>query len=340
MSKNFKEQDLIKVDGTLSVPIYRQIIDAVLFAIEKGDLQSRDSLPSVNALAAEFSIARGSVFKAYDELRTLGTIDSIPGKGFFVLSTKPVNKKNIFLLMSTFNPYREVFYHTFISRLKNQATVDLYFHHHNINVFETLIQNHATHYNTFVIMPELHKRTKSILQKFDQRNLFILDTGFKEYNKSYAGVYQNYEKDILQFFENIADRLNVYSRVLLLFSGNMRNYDVISGFESYFSSSAKTTLVIMDTEKFVPEKGDLCLVMDDNDLVRLILYAKNMKWKLGKDLGIVSFNETPLKSIISEGITTISPDFNQMGISMADMILSNQKDFVENPSVLIERNSF
>lgn len=340
MNKNFKAQHLIHVDGTLSTPIYRQIIESVLSAIEKGQLQKGGTLPSVNSLATEFSIARGSIFKAYAELRALGNIDSTPGKGFFVLNTKQQGKKNIFLLMSTFNPYREVFYQTFLARLKNNASVDLYFHHHNINVFETLVENHSSHYNTFVIMPEIHKHTKSILKKFDERNLFILDTGFKEYSKLYAGVYQNYETDILQFFKSTTKRLKIYSRVLLLFSGNMRNYDVIKGFERYFSTSDKNAKVITDTEKYNPQKGDLCLVMDDNDLVRLISYAKSENWTLGKDFGIVSFNETPLKSIISEGITTISPDFKQMGTDMADMILSNQKIAKENPSLLIDRKSF
>lgn len=338
MIRNAESQKLVKVDGTLPTPIYRQIIESVIVAIEKGDLQSGDNLPSVNSLAKEFSIARGSIFKAYAELRALGTIDSTPGKGFYVLSTKQLNKKNIFLLMSTFNPYREVFYQAFIKQMKNHASVDLYFHHHNISVFETLIQNHAPHYNTFVIMPELHKQTKGILKTFDHRNLFILDAGFKEYSKMYVGVYQNYEKDIIAFFNSIADRLKMYTRIALLFSGNMRNYDIIKGFELYFSGN-KIAEVILDTVNFKPQKGDLCLVMDDNDLVRLILNAKSNSWILGKDFGIVSFNETPLKSIISEGITTISPDFEQMGINMANMILNNQKEIIENPYLFIDRNS-
>jgi DNA-binding transcriptional regulator YhcF (GntR family) len=340
MSRKYTAQHLIHVDGALSTPIYRQIVNSILHAIENGGLQKGDTLPSVNSLATQFAIARGSIFKAYAELRALGTIDSTPGKGFFVLNTKQPGKKNIFLLMSTFNPYREAFYQAFIARLKNSASVDLYFHHHNINVFETLIQSHSSYYNTFVVMPEIHKLTKSILKRFDEKNLFILDTGFKEFSKLYAGIYQNYERDILQFFNDITDRLLIYSRVVLLFSGNMRNYDVIKGFERYFSTSAQSAEVITDTEKYIPQKGDLCLVMDDNDLVRLISYAKSQNWTLGVDFGIVSFNETPLKSIISEGITTISPDFNQMGIDMADMILSNRKEAKQNPFMLIDRRSF
>jgi len=335
-----KNQQIIKVDPTRSVPIYRQIVDSVNQAIQKKLLKVGDGIPSVNAVASEFSIARGSIFKAYDELRSAGVIDSIPGKGFFVLNTDKLQKANIFLLMSTFNPYREVFFNAFTRELKDQGTIDLYFHHHNVAVMETLIQNHTSHYNTFVVMPEVHKRTKEVLNRFDGRQLYILDTGNKEFSKRYPGVTQPYEMDIFQFLANHTDRLETYNRTVLLFSGNMRNYGVIKGFKSFFKKAKRPSVVFNETNAYHPEKGDLCIVMDDNDLVPLILYARGENWKLGSDLGIISYYETPLKSVISEGISTISPDFEQMGKTLADLIKQNRNDHVENSFLFIDRNSF
>jgi len=335
-----KNQQIIKVDPTRSVPIYRQIVDSVNQAIQKKLLKVGDGIPSVNAVAAEFSIARGSIFKAYDELRSAGVIDSIPGKGFFVLNTDKLQKANIFLLMSTFNPYREVFFNAFTRELKDQGTIDLYFHHHNVAVMETLIQNHTSHYNTFVVMPEVHKRTKEILNRFDGRQLYILDTGNKQFSKRYPGVTQPYEMDIFRFLANHTGRLEKYNRTVLLFSGNMRNYGVIKGFKSFFKKARRPSVVFNETSAYHPELGDLCIVMDDNDLVPLILYARGESWKLGSDLGIISYYETPLKSVISEGISTISPDFEQMGKTLADLIKQNRNDHVENSFLFIDRNSF
>ncbi|WP_353130706.1 GntR family transcriptional regulator [Parapedobacter pyrenivorans] len=337
---NVKDQQIIKVDPALSIPIYRQIVDSVNQAIQKKLLKLGDGIPSVNSVASEFSIARGSIFKAYDELRSAGVIDSIPGKGFFVLNTEKSQKTNIFLLMSTFNPYREVFFNSFISKLKDQGTVDLYFHHHNVAVMETLIQNHTSHYNTFVVMPEVHKRTKDILKRFDGRRLYILDSGHKEFSKRYPGVTQPYEMDIFHFLADNVDRLERYNRTVLLFSGNMRNYGVIKGFESYFKQDNRPSLVVHETSSYRPEKGDLCIVMDDNDLVPLIVYARTKNWKLGDRFGIISYYETPLKSVISEGISTISPDFEQMGQTLANLIMENRNDHIENSFLFIDRNSF
>ncbi|HMR19549.1 MAG TPA: GntR family transcriptional regulator [Sphingobacterium sp.] len=332
--------EIIHIDSTLSTPIYKQIMGCIQQGISDGSLDQGDLIPSVNSVAAKFSIARGSIFKAYNELRGLGIIDSIPGKGYFVTNTKPVGKKNIFLLMSTYNPYREVFYNAFIDKLKGQATVDMYFHHHNIKVFETLIKNHSHNYNTFVILPTVHKQTGSILKQLDQKNLFILDRGLTEFGSKYPYVCQNYAKDIYQFLTSVSDRLVQYERVVLLFSSNMRNYNVITGFENFFAGSTLEGLVVRETSAFQPRENDLCIAMDDNDLVELILTAKEKKWKLGKQLGIISYHETPLKSIVGEGITTISPDFQQMGKSMAEMILNGRKEKIENPFLLTERSSF
>lgn len=341
MSSITEVPQIIKIDNGLSTPIYRQIIESIQQAIANGLLQQGDLIPSVNAVAAQFSIARGSIFKAYNELRMAGIIDSIPGKGYFVINTRQSDKKNIFLLMSTYNPYREVFYTALVTKLKKQASVDLYFHHHNIDVFDTLIQNHASHYNIFVVMPEIHKRTAGILNKLDQRNLYIVDTGLEEFGTRYPGVCQDYKQDVYSFLESIAERMTHYRRILLLFSSNMRNYSVVKGFQAFFEKHPQfTSDVIRETTAFIPHQGDLCLVMDDNDLVRLILYSQEKDWKLGEHLGIVSYNETPLKSIVASGVTTISPDFEQMGNSIAELILRKRRDHMVNPFRIIDRHSF
>jgi DNA-binding LacI/PurR family transcriptional regulator len=60
---------------------------------------------------------------------------------------------------------------------------------------------------------------------------------------------------------------------------------------------------------------------------------------LGLDFGIISYNETPLKKVVENGITTISTDFNEMGKQLAEMILENKKVQIENKNNLIIRNS-
>ena len=78
----------------------------------------------------------------------------------------------------------------------------------------------------------------------------------------------------------------------------------------------------------------------DNDLEFLVRYSLKNQLELGVDIGVVSYNDTPLKGIIASGITTISTDFVQMGKTMADMILNQRKLWIDNPFVMNIRSSF
>ncbi len=59
----------------------------------------------------------------------------------------------------------------------------------------------------------------------------------------------------------------------------------------------------------------------ESDLVELIGKTRAQGLTPGKDAGIISYNETPLKPFILNGLTTISTDFQLMGELAAGMIL-------------------
>jgi DNA-binding LacI/PurR family transcriptional regulator len=97
---------------------------------------------------------------------------------------------------------------------------------------------------------------------------------------------------------------------------------------------------VSDIKSFEIRTGDAFIVVDDRDLEFLVRHSIRNNLILGADMGIVSYNETPLKGIVARGITTISTDFAQMGKSMAEMILNHQKLKIDNPFVMNLRNSF
>ena len=77
----------------------------------------------------------------------------------------------------------------------------------------------------------------------------------------------------------------------------------------------------------------------ENDLVILIERIIGLKLKIGQEVGLISYNDTPLKKIILNGITTISTDFRKMGAMAAEMILNNSKEHLEVPFYLTLRAS-
>jgi GntR family transcriptional regulator len=66
------------------VPVYRQIIDAVLAGISSGVLRPGDQLPTVRQLAVDLSINPNTVVRAYRELEIREILSTQQGTGTFI----------------------------------------------------------------------------------------------------------------------------------------------------------------------------------------------------------------------------------------------------------------
>ena len=77
------------------------------------------------------------------------------------------------------------------------------------------------------------------------------------------------------------------------------------------------------------KKGDLFITIGESDLVNLIKEIRDKEFILGEDIGVISYNDTPLKELL--GITCISTDFKVMGETAARMILDKKKGEIKNP---------
>jgi DNA-binding LacI/PurR family transcriptional regulator len=71
----------------------------------------------------------------------------------------------------------------------------------------------------------------------------------------------------------------------------------------------------------------------------MINWCTKNGWKFGKEIGVISYDDTPLKEIISEGISVISNDFALMGKRAAEMIINKEKGRISNDYYFINRNS-
>ncbi|MCH5719488.1 substrate-binding domain-containing protein [Niabella hibiscisoli] len=71
----------------------------------------------------------------------------------------------------------------------------------------------------------------------------------------------------------------------------------------------------------------------------LIKMARKKKLKLGKDIGLISYNDTGVKEILENGITVISTDFEAMGKTVAQAIIDDKQIVKRNPTKVIKRLS-
>jgi Predicted transcriptional regulators len=329
----------ITIDYDAPSPIYKQIVDSIFSAIEAGLLKKGDILPSVNSIASQFSLARGSVFSAYNELKAAGIIEARQGKGYYIKTTTTKRKLNVLLFMDSFAPYKEIIYNSFISNMKGNLNIDLYFHYNDIQTFEYTIKQQLIYYNTFVVIPPLHSKTEKILKTIPKNQLYVLDMGYKEFGKVYPSVCQNFEKDIFSVLQEYKPQLDKYKKYVLVMRQNHVAKGIFTGFTKYCKKYSIPHDIVDHISKANIVPGTLFIFISDNDLVDLIHIVSAEKLKIGKDVGIISYNETPLKSVIANGITTISTDFALMGKTMAEMVMQRKKNHIENPCRLILRKS-
>ena len=62
---------------------------------------------------------------------------------------------------------------------------------------------------------------------------------------------------------------------------------------------------------------------------------------LGKSIGVISYNETPMKKYVNGGITVLSTDFKEMGQKAAEFVLNQHTEIVDLkiPTKILQRNS-
>lgn len=77
-------EPVFQINPQLDIPIYQQLVDMIRAGVKKGTLTPGQQLPTVQELANQLSIARGTIKRAYDELEHLGFLEKIQGRGTFI----------------------------------------------------------------------------------------------------------------------------------------------------------------------------------------------------------------------------------------------------------------
>jgi DNA-binding transcriptional regulator YhcF (GntR family) len=334
---------MIKIDfsSSNSQPKYQLIIDTISTLLQNGNLQKGDKLPSCNELCRAYNLSQDTVYMAYNELKKLGLIYSKVGKGYFVQNTNVGVEHKVFVLFDHLSAYKEELYEAFKLGMKGKGSEQIFFHHNNPNVFKTLIESAIGEYTDFVIMPIFDKEAFGILEKLPRKNVYILDRANAELKNQYSYICQEFERDIYQILNKYSTNFQNYTRIILSIRHSKGHFrEIISGFRTFCKKYSIVNEVVFDITDFQHKKGDVFIVVDDKDLVKIVMQAQALKLEIGTDIGIISYNEIALKQIVAGGISTISTDFALMGKNMAELVLSGKKQKTHNPFLMTKRNSF
>ncbi|QVY64053.1 GntR family transcriptional regulator [Polaribacter sp. Q13] len=329
---------MISIKNKSGIPKYKQIIIAIENAISNSSLKKGDQLPSINTLKSENKLSRDTVLMAFNELKNRGIIESIVGKGYYVLNEDINVLQKIFLLFDELNSFKEDLYNSFLKNLDETIQVDIFFHHFNETIFQKLIKDNAGAYNYYIIMPANFRDTFKTVQLLPKEKVYILDQVPKDL-KDYPSIYQNFENTIYDNLNKALKFISKYSKINLIFSEQKQPRGILKGFTRFCEQNTIPFKVLSKVKTAPLIKGELYVLLDDISLLRIIKKMKSQNMTLVNDIGVISYNDTLLKEIVEGGITTITTDFNEMGKRLAKMILNKEQGKIENPNKLIIRNS-
>lgn len=337
----------LDINETSSVPKYKQIVGSVISKIESGHIRYGQKLPSINKVSYDYLLARDTVEKAYNELKELGVIESVKGKGYYIKNSAPQSQLRILMLFNKLSTYKKEIYNTIAHELGDRAHIDFFVYHCDFGLFERLLTEHLKGYSNYVIMPhfieEGSSKLEGLLKKIAREKIILLDNRPEGMTHFKTCIYQDFKMDIYNALTEAKEKLQAYKKIILVFPQS-KAYpypkDIVTGFRRYCGFNRIAHDVIGEIGAgYLPEKGAAYVVIEENDLVNLIKLQRALGWKLAVDIGIISYNDTPLKEVLSDGISVITTDFGQMGRLAAASILDNKPLEVKNEFRFIERRS-
>jgi len=343
--------DYIQLDSESVVPLYRQIVNSILHNISMGNVKIGDKIPSINKLSEEFYLSRDTVERAYTVLKERRVLVSVQGKGTYISEINTLSKLNVLFLVNKLSTYKMKIYNSFVKNIGESYQVDLHSYHCDESLFLELLEKHKSNYDYFVILP--HFRTNGLshsnstykvskaINSLPRKNLVILDNQIQNIKGEFREVTQDFENDIIEALNNGKERIRKYDKLILVFpNSNFYPYpsEIKLGFKKYCEQNELNYEIIEEVNSETKiDANNVFITLEEDDLVKIVNRAKSQQMKLGKDIGVISYNDTPLKQLL--GITVLTTDFELMGAMGANMITEKRRAKHKTPFELIVRES-
>ncbi|APY11587.1 GntR family transcriptional regulator [Seonamhaeicola sp. S2-3] len=300
-------------------PKYIKIVNGIKESININKLKEGDRIPSINTFSKEYKVSRDTVYKAYVLLKKEGYIDSTPNKGYYITQSR----KRVLLLISTFKAYKEVFYHSFMSCLPNNVIVDLQFHHYNIKNFKSMLNVDNGKYYKYIVMGFDHEEVKIALSKINKNKLLLIDWN-ANLNLFDNYVFQDFGKSFYKCLNEAKQVFKKYSKLVFVYPEyTYHPYESVEFFEKFCKKNKFPYAICGNSKELKVEKTVAYICVNDRILYQLLKQSRVLGLEVGKEVGILSYNDTPLKQFTYKGISVVSIDFKDFGAKVAKFISSD-----------------
>jgi len=337
----------LEISDSSTVPKYKQIADSIEAKVERGSIRRGQKLPSINQLSTYYLLSRDTVEKAYAELKNRKLITSTRGLGYYISNSLPETQLKVLVLFNKLSAYKKEIYNSMALNLSGKANLNLHVYHCDFKIFKDILLSNLEGFHYYVIMPHFSDydpdELKELLNQVPEEKLIILDHKPSGLDRYFGCICQNFIEDIFEALTEAKELLAKYERLTLIFPDN-NTYpypkEIIQGFSKFCQFNSFPYDIVASVDEIdVLKNGEVYVLISESDLARLIKRARLAKFNIGRDIGILSYNDTELKEVLENGITVMSTNFSEMGLLASKVILDTQPLHHKNDFKLILRNS-
>lgn len=338
----------IKVHKESETPIYRQIVDEVVKYASSPDNAGR-MLPSMNVLAQKMDISRETVKKAYAILVERGFIEPKQGLGFFIASRDTAQAKTILVLFDKLSAYKQILLSSMAETLGPSYQLTIRLHNQQTDLLRFYLDEAIDRYDYYIVSPhfpldsETQEEVCRLLRRIPNRKMIMVDR-YIDLDGNFGAVYQDFDNDISEGLEQGLQDLRKYNRLNVITLPSSLYHECISASVQRFCRKNRLSVHFSDrVEKDQVRAGDVFLLLNsqlDSGLLDLTRAARSKGLEIGRDVGIISYNEEPINELVLGGLTTVSTDFRLMGRHVGEMIVGKCLRKIRCEFDLIRRNTF
>jgi len=184
-----------------------------------------------------------------------------------------------------------------------------------------------------------HERVTEITNQIPSNKLLVIDWKVNV-QEGTSTIHQDFGQGLYDSLEDGLDLIRKYDEFVYLYPSFTYHPKIsIKYFEKFCTDNKIRHKTLYDIKKFDLQKGELYLLVSDRTLAKFLDQCHQKNLVLGQDVGVISYNETPMKKYVKDGITVISTDFELMGKKIAEFVTTGEKVNLVIPTKLTVRKS-
>ncbi|MRG47154.1 GntR family transcriptional regulator [Chitinophaga sp. SYP-B3965] len=332
-------EQIHELEGIPGMSKHEQFVQGIINTINAKLLSRGDALPSVNKLINELGFARETIAKGYKELVERGIVTSQNRKGFFVSTYDTGQQLKVALLLFAFDTFQETFYKTFRENIGENIQLDVFFHHNNIEVFESIVSSIKGRYGMYVVAPIPHPKTAEILKVLPMDKFLMIDR-YEPLAAECSYIVQEFGESSYKVFSALTETIRRFDEMIFYYRpATDTPIEILKAFKRFVKDNKIKGVIKTAYQPGTVTKGKVYYTINNTELWAILKDCVEKNLTPGKDVGLLSHNDDIVKEIICNGITTYSTDFKLMAEKAADFVLNREKIQEVIPTTLIRRKS-